>query len=91
MQTAPGRRGGSNARHNREKRSKREKPRNPKLARRNEAESPTSQRRNQWLKTKANPTDPDSRIMKTRRGYVQGSSGQAVVTEGQIIVAAELT
>lgn len=41
--------------------------------------------------TKANPTDPDSRIMKTRRGYVQGYNGQAVVTERQIIVAAELT
>ncbi len=40
---------------------------------------------------KANITDPDSRIMKTRRGYVQGYNGQAVVTEEQIIVAAELT
>jgi transposase len=40
---------------------------------------------------KANVTDPDSRIMKTRRGYVQGYNGQSVVTEGQIIVAAELT
>jgi len=40
---------------------------------------------------KANMTDPDSRIMKTRRGYVQGYNGQAVVTEAQIIIAAELT
>lgn len=40
---------------------------------------------------KVNPTDPDSRIMKTRRGYVQGYNCQAVVTEGQIIVATELT
>ena len=40
---------------------------------------------------KANITDPDSRIMKTRKGYVQGYNGQAVVTEGQVIVAAELT
>ncbi len=40
---------------------------------------------------KANITDPDSRIMKTRSGYVQGYNGQAVVTEAQIIVAAELT
>jgi transposase len=40
---------------------------------------------------KANVTDPDSRIMKTRSGYVQGYNGQAVVTEKQIIVAAELT
>jgi len=40
---------------------------------------------------KANVTDPDSRIMKTRSGYVQGYNGQAMVTEGQIIIAAELT
>ena len=40
---------------------------------------------------KANVTDPDSRIMKTRTGYVQGYNGQAVVTEDQIIIAAELT
>jgi transposase len=40
---------------------------------------------------KANPTDPDSRIMKTRKGYVQGYNAQVVVTERQIIVAAELT
>jgi transposase len=39
---------------------------------------------------KANITDPDSRIMKTRSGYVQGYNGQAMVTENQIIVAAEL-
>jgi hypothetical protein len=41
--------------------------------------------------SKANVTDPDSRIMKTRSGYVQGYNGQAVVTEGQIIIAAEVT
>jgi transposase len=40
---------------------------------------------------KANLTDPDSRIMKTRSGYVQGYNSQAVVTEGQIIIAAEVT
>jgi transposase len=40
---------------------------------------------------KANVTDPDSRIMKTRKGYIQGYNGQAVVTESQIIIAAELT
>ena len=39
----------------------------------------------------ANVTDPDSEIMKTRRGLVQGYNGQAVVTADQIIVAAELT
>ncbi|MHC4525830.1 MAG: transposase [Planctomycetota bacterium] len=40
---------------------------------------------------KANVTDPDSRIMKTRKGYVQGLNGQAVVTEQQIIVAEDVT
>jgi hypothetical protein len=40
---------------------------------------------------KANVTDPDSRIMKTRKGYVQGLNGQAVVTEKQIIVAEDVT
>lgn len=40
---------------------------------------------------KANITDPGSRIMKTRRGYVQGYNAQAAVTEEQIIVAAEIT
>lgn len=40
---------------------------------------------------KANVTDPDSRIMKTRKGYVQGYNSQAVVTEEQIIIAAEVT
>ena len=40
---------------------------------------------------KANVTDPESRIMKTQHGYVQGYNAQAMVTEGQIIVAAEVT
>jgi transposase len=40
---------------------------------------------------KANVTDPDSRILKTRTGYVQGYNAQAVATEEQIIVAAEVT
>ena len=40
---------------------------------------------------KANVTDPDSRIMKTRRGYVQGYNAQAVATAEQIIVAADVT
>lgn len=41
--------------------------------------------------TKANVTDPDSRIMKTRSGWVQGYNAQAVATEEQIILAAEVT
>ena len=40
---------------------------------------------------KANLTDPESRIMKTRSGFVQGYNAQAVVTEAQVILAAEVT
>lgn len=39
----------------------------------------------------ANPTDPDSGIMKTRRGWVQGYNAQAVVTRDQIILATDVT
>ena len=41
---------------------------------------------------KANTTDPDSRIMKTRMGYVQGYNCQAVVDcQSQVIVAQAVT
>ena len=40
---------------------------------------------------KANVTDPDSRVMKARQGYVQGYNVQAVVSEDQIIVAVAVT
>jgi transposase len=40
---------------------------------------------------KANVTDPETRIMKTADGYVQGINAQAAATEEQIIVAAEVT
>jgi hypothetical protein len=36
-------------------------------------------------------TDPDSRFLHARNGSVQGYNAQAVVTESQIVVAAELT
>ena len=39
---------------------------------------------------KVNVTDPDSRNVKTPRGWVQGYNAQAVCTERQIIVAAEV-
>ena len=39
----------------------------------------------------ANTTDPGSRIMKTRQGYLQAYNAQAAVTGEQIILAAELT
>ena len=41
--------------------------------------------------TVADPTDPDSGIMKTHRGWVQGYNAQAVVTPDQIILAADVT
>lgn len=39
---------------------------------------------------KINTTDPDSKNMKAYRGYTQGYNAQAVTTEGQVIVAAEI-
>ena len=38
-----------------------------------------------------NVTDPDSRNVKSSRGWVQGYNAQAVVTAGQIVIAAEVT
>jgi hypothetical protein len=39
---------------------------------------------------KVNVSDPDSRNVKTPRGWVQGYSAQAVCNEHQIVVAAEI-
>jgi transposase len=39
---------------------------------------------------KANLTDLDSRIQKTRRGYIQGYNAQAMVSEDQIVVACDV-
>jgi transposase len=41
--------------------------------------------------TVANVTDPDSGIMKTRNGWLQGYNAQTVVTVGQIILAADVS
>jgi transposase len=40
---------------------------------------------------KINVTDPDSRNVKSPRGWVQGYNAQAVVNENQIVLAAEVT
>jgi len=40
---------------------------------------------------KRNLTDPDSRIMKTRTGWIQGFNGQLVVSADYLILAAELS
>lgn len=42
-------------------------------------------------RTQANVTDPDSRLLPTRRGFVQGYNAQAVVNQSQVIVAAQAT
>jgi transposase len=39
---------------------------------------------------KVNITDPDSKNVKTPRGYVQGYNAQAVANEHQIVIAAEV-
>jgi len=43
------------------------------------------------VRSRANVTDPDSRIMKTIRGWVQGYNAQALVSEDQIVLACLLT
>jgi hypothetical protein len=40
---------------------------------------------------KINLTDPDSRLVKTMRGWIQGYNAQAAVDEQQIVLAAEVT
>jgi transposase len=40
---------------------------------------------------KINVTDPDSRNLKTPRGYMQGYNAQAATNEEQIVIAAEVT
>jgi transposase len=39
----------------------------------------------------ANLTDPDSRLLKTKDGYVQGYNAQAVATTDQFVIAAQVT
>jgi transposase len=40
---------------------------------------------------KTNLTDPDSQLVKTMRGWIQGYNAQAVTNERQIVIAAEVT
>ena len=39
----------------------------------------------------ANPTDPDSRMLRARNRFVQGYNAQAAVSADQVVVAAEVT
>ncbi|HYT79796.1 MAG TPA: transposase [Actinomycetota bacterium] len=52
---------------------------------------PPKQRRPTKNSLVANPTDPDSRVMKTRYTYLQGYNAQVLVAEDQVIVAAAIT
>jgi hypothetical protein len=40
---------------------------------------------------KINVTDPDSRLLKTSKGYLKGYNAQLVTTKDQIVIAAEIT
>jgi transposase len=40
---------------------------------------------------KVNTTDPESRVMSTAKGFVQGYNAQAVANEDQVVLAAEVT
>src|SRR3989449_3785663 len=40
---------------------------------------------------KINTTDPDSRNLKTTRGFIQGYNAQAVVTSDQVVIAADIS
>jgi transposase len=56
------------------------------------SETPHTKRMARAEGYRANVTDPDSRLLKTRRGWVQGYNGQAMVDcTSQVIVAQDLT
>jgi transposase len=71
------------------------------LARRAEIEAATGRRlrgrqpkpdaQHRKPRQRANVTDPDSRVMRVRGGWVQGYNAQAIATVDQVIVAAEVT
>jgi len=42
-------------------------------------------------KSKGNTTDPDSRVMKTPQGFIQGYNAHIAVTEDQVILAGEVS
>ncbi len=39
---------------------------------------------------RVNMTDPESRVQKTSKGYIQGYNAQAVATEDQIVIACDV-
>ncbi|MCL1897773.1 MAG: transposase [Micrococcales bacterium] len=48
-------------------------------------------RHNRRPRQLGNTTDPDSRLMKTKQGYVQGYNAQAAVASSQVVVAADVS
>jgi transposase len=52
---------------------------------------PVEQPKQTRARERVNLTDPDSRPVRTPRGFIQGYNAHAAVGEGQIIVAAEVT
>jgi hypothetical protein len=52
---------------------------------------PVEQPKETSLRRRVNVTDPDSRSVKTPRGFIQGYNAHAVAADGQIIVAADVT
>lgn len=52
---------------------------------------PGGKARQQGKTPRANTTDPESRMMPTRNGWVQGYNAQATATQEQVITAAEIT
>ena len=56
-----------------------------------QAERDKEQQREQQRPAVRNTTDPDSRIMPTRAGFIQGYNAQNVVTEDLLILATDVT
>jgi transposase len=52
---------------------------------------PVQRRKGAEKVRRVNVTDPDSRPVKTPRGFIQGYNAQLVAADGQIIVAADVT
>ena len=52
---------------------------------------PVAQPKESRVRQRVNVTDPDSRPVKTPRGFIQGYNAHAVVGENQIILAADVT
>jgi transposase len=52
---------------------------------------PVAPKDEQLANSKRNITDPDSRIMSARGAHVQAYNAQAIVGEGQVILAAQVT